>query len=279
MSVASCLTDSFYFERKTDLARIYPLFSSSSANAHFVGTPSGGILIDAGASCKRLVSALLQNDIPASAVSAVFITHDHADHINGLKVFAKTFKVPVYASAGTLDFLAAHDLVSPETELYEIGSGAEAGGFFVNSYPTPHDAAESVGYKIHTPDGKICCVCTDLGHVTERVDSELRGSDLVLLESNYDESMLRSGPYPYLLKQRIASKVGHLSNSDSAREVRLLIESGTRRIILGHLSRENNTPRVAENTLLRTLGEDFVKNRDYVLTIAPVETQGLGVVF
>ena len=92
-------------------------------------------------------------------------------------------------------------------------------------------------------------------------------------------TMLRNGHYPYILKQRIASRLGHLSNADSAKEVRRLIESGTQRIILGHLSRENNTPRVAENTLLRELGGDFVRNRDYMLNIAPVETEGLGVVF
>ena len=113
----------------------------------------------------------------------------------------------------------------------------------------------------------------------DEIDKELCGSDLVLLESNYDESMLRNGGYPHALKQRIASKTGHLSNKDSSREVRALIESGTQRIILGHLSRENNTPIVAENTLLRELGSDFVRNRDYMLTVAPIETKGLGVVF
>ena len=261
------------------MARIYPLFSSSSGNSHFIGTPAGGILIDAGVSCRRIVGALRQNDIPPEAVRAVFITHDHSDHISGLRVFGSTFSVPVYSSRGTVEFLAQNGHIGAGFKAAEIGLGVEVGGFFVTAFRTPHDAVESVGYKIHTPDGKVCCICTDLGHVSSEVDAELRGSDLVLLESNYDDSMLRNGRYPYVLKQRIASKNGHLSNADSAKEVRSLIESGTQRIILGHLSRENNTPRIAENTLLRELGSDFVRNRDYMLTVAPVETSGLGVVF
>lgn len=261
------------------MARIYPLFSSSSGNSSFIGTPSGGILVDAGVSCKRLVYALRQNDIPPEAVKAVFITHDHSDHISGLRVFTKSFPVPVYAAPKTVEYLADNEHIDPKSQPIAISDSADAAGFFVTTFHTPHDAVESVGYKIHTPDGKILCICTDLGRVTEDIDNQLLGSDLVLLESNYDESMLRNGPYPPQLKRRIASDNGHLSNAASAREVRRLIESGTRRIILGHLSQHNNTPRVAQNTLLRELGGDFAENRDYLLTIAPVETSGLGVVF
>lgn len=261
------------------MARIYPLFSSSSGNSEFIGTPSGGILIDAGVSCKRLVWALRQNDIPPEAVKAVFITHDHSDHISGLRVFTKSFPVPVYAAPKTVEYLADNGHIDPKAEAIAISDSAFTEGYSVTAFHTPHDAVESVGYKIHTPDGKVLCVCTDLGRITEDIDSLLLGSDLVLLESNYDQSMLRNGPYPPLLKKRISSDFGHLSNVDSAREVRKLIESGTRRIILGHLSQHNNTPRVAQNTLLRELGGDFAENRDYLLTIAPVETTGLGVVF
>ena len=261
------------------MARVYPLFSSSSGNSCFIGSPSGGILIDAGASCKKLVSALIQNEISPEAVKAVFVTHDHSDHIAGLRVFTKNYKIPVYASPKTLEWLEQGGHISSYAEEMAVGSEAVVGDFSVTSFKTPHDAVESVGYKIQTPDGKAMCVCTDLGHVTEEIDANLSGCELVLLESNYDERMLRTGPYPYPLKQRIASGDGHLSNMASSGEVKKLISGGTTRIILGHLSRENNTPQIAKNTLMRALGEDFKENRDYLLYIAPIETTGMAVTF
>lgn len=261
------------------MSRIYPLFSSSSGNSSFIGTPDGGILIDAGVSCKKLVGALIQNDIPPEAVKAIFVTHDHSDHIAGLRVFTKAHKVPVYASPKTLDWLIKKDHISSSGECMEVGGEVNVWGFSVKSFKTPHDAVESVGYRVTAPDGKVMCLCTDLGHITDEIESGLLGCDLVLLESNYDERMLRTGPYPFPLKQRIASKDGHLSNVASSKEVRKLIENGTTRIILGHLSRENNTPQIAENTLMRELGEDFKRGSDYLFYIAPIETAGMAVTF
>ena len=261
------------------MSRIYPLFSSSSGNSCFLGTPDEGILIDAGLNCRRLCHALLQNDIPVEAIKAVFITHDHTDHISALKVFNKHYDIPVYATGKTMRWLIDGGHLCRGCCQQDVGEEIVIGDFSVTSFKTPHDAIESVGYRIVMPDGKVCTYCTDLGHVTKEVDENLRESDLVFLESNYDENMLRNGPYPFMLKQRIASPDGHLSNSASAKELHSLIENGLTKIILGHLSRENNTPHVAENTLMRELGDDFRRNRDYLLYIAPVETTGMAVTF
>ena len=263
---------------RVNLSRIYPLFSSSSGNSCFIGNPNEGILIDAGLNCRRLNQALLQNDIPVEAIKAVFITHDHTDHVAALKVFNKHYDIPVYASPKTMDWLVDGGHLSRGYH-QNVGEEVVIGDFSVTSFKTPHDAIGSVGYRIGMPDGKICVYCTDLGHVSEEVDENLRLADLVFLESNYDENMLRTGPYPFPLKQRIASPDGHPSNSASARELHSLIENGLTKIILGHLSRENNTPHIAENTLMRELGDEFQRNRDYLLYIAPIETTGMAVTF
>ena len=261
------------------MARIYPLFSSSSGNSSFIGNKNGGILIDAGVSCKRLCLALMQNEIPIEAVKAIFVTHDHCDHISGLKVLTKNFKIPVFASPKTTEWLCDRGHISSEINEMQVGASVDVAGFEISSFKTPHDAVESVGYKILTPDGKKMCHCTDLGHIAPIVAENLKGSDLVLLEANYDERMLRVGPYPISLKQRIVSPEGHLSNTASARQVKELVEKGTTRIILGHLSQENNTPQIVQNTICRELGSEMVSNRDFLMYIAPVENQGLAVAF
>ena len=133
--------------------------------------------------------------------------------------------------------------------------GVEVAGMEVKCFSTPHDTRQSCGYTIHTSDNKKISICTDLGEITPTVEENLHGSDLVLLESNYDEHMLKTGSYPFVLKKRILSNSGHLANNECAKQVKKLIQNGTTRIILGHLSQENNTPQVAENAVLNELSE------------------------
>lgn len=260
------------------MARIYPLFSSSKGNCSFLGDSSGGVLIDAGVSFKRLNTAFSVNELDISAVKGVFITHAHSDHVSGLKMLTSKTGIPVFGQRKTLCELVEKNLIAPCSEIYELDAAACIAGMEINCFDTPHDTQASCGYKIKFDDGRSCAVCTDLGRVTPTVDENILGCDLVLLESNYDPDMLKKGPYPYYLKERILSDFGHLSNQNCAVQARRLIENGTTRIILGHLSQENNTPSIAEKTTLENLW-DMKRNSDYILKIAPVETKGEMVVF
>lgn len=260
------------------MARIYPLFSSSKGNSTFIGTEKGGILIDCGVSFKRLAAALDINRIPLSAVQAVFITHEHSDHISGLKILTAKTGLPVYGQKRTLQRLCDSDKISPSSPVIDMtGIAIHCAGAEISCFNTPHDAIQSCGYRIITEDGRICAVCTDLGHITPEVDDALTGCRLVLIEANYDENMLRTGPYPFYLKERILSPIGHLSNTDCAAQVKKLIESGTTHFILGHLSQDNNRPHIADSTVQSAL--PYTRGKDYLLGVAPVETQGGAVIF
>lgn len=261
------------------MARIYPLFSSSSGNCTYIGDEHSGILIDAGVSCKKICDALHCNGLSPEAVQGIFVTHTHSDHIQGIKVLTKKYNIPIYAQRTNLQILADNDKVCGECSLSETdGQTVTVGDFQVEGFETPHDTPASCGYKITLSDGKVCAVCTDLGYVTPEIAQTLNGCDLVVLESNYDKTMLKNGSYPYQLKMRIASDHGHLSNDDCGEQLVSLMDNGVCRFILGHLSRHNNTPQAAENSAVNAL-KNFRRNSDYLLHIAKPEGAGMVVAF
>lgn len=261
------------------MAKFYPLFSSSSGNASYIGGRNAGILIDAGVSCKRILEALGRCGIQKESIQGIFITHTHSDHIQGLRVLAGKLKVPVYGTEETLHTLHLKEMIPAGVQAIPADRSVVCcGGCEVTAFPTMHDAPGSCGYRIHTSDDRYCAVCTDLGVVTDPVRNALYGCDLVLLEANYDPAMLRRGPYPPELKQRILSEHGHLSNQDSAALAAQLVRKGTTRLLLGHLSPQNNTPVLAAQAVLEGL-KDFQREVDYQLGIAPVETPGGTVIF
>lgn len=232
--------------------------------------------MDAGVSCRRLSAALRALGVGLGEIEAVLLTHEHIDHVRGLRVLVRSTGAAVYATANVLEYLIAHDLVPPEARLVPVdGRPFVAGGMEVEAFRTPHDSVGSVGYRFCTADDHKIAVATDIGTMTEEVRCGINGCELVLLESNYDEQMLRSGPYPYYLKARIRSADGHLSNAECAEEIGRLAQRGSTRFVLAHLSRENNRPQIAQGETEQTLSALGLRpGTDYELTVSGPE--GIG---
>ena len=209
------------------MASFTTLYSGSSGNCGLVQCGQKYLLIDMGKSCRITVNALKELGLALSDLEGILVTHEHSDHIKGLQVFLKNHPVPLYAGADTLDALDAMGVLPAGLETQAVeGRTLDVGGFEVTAFPTSHDVP-CCGYRIHTPDGRVM--------------------------ANYDPYSLRNGPYPYYLKQRIASARGHLSNDECAAKILELLQEGCTRFALCHLSQENNTPDLALGTVFRTL--------------------------
>ena len=255
------------------MARFCSLFSSSSGNSTFVSSATSSVLVDVGVSAKRMMKALSEREIDPKTIGGIFITHEHSDHISGLRILATNHNIPVYATEGTLEALRENGTINGKFKAEVMPEeGMTVGDLFIKSFRTPHDSNESCGYTITMPDGQKAAVATDTGHITKEIMENLKGSSLVMLESNHDEGMLRNGPYPYYLKRRILSDVGHLSNNSCAEAVAELLKSGTVRFFLGHLSRDNNFPELAYQTSLAALKSiGAVEGRDFFLEVNKIE--------
>lgn len=249
------------------------LFSGSSGNSTYIGTDEHGILIDAGKNTKQITLAMNEAGLSPEKIDALFITHEHTDHIGALRVLCNKYGIPVYASRGTLEALDRGGHLKGKFPVYEMDSYADIGDFHVECFHTTHDAAESMGYTVELDGAFKSAVATDLGVITDEVEDALLGCNTVLLESNHDIGMLSNGPYPYPLKRRILSDFGHLSNDAAADMAARLIESGTQHILLGHLSHENNLPELAFETTRSVLSLMGAKlDSDYTLCIAERHT-------
>lgn len=232
--------------------RIVTFASGSSGNCTLVSSGDCCILIDAGISMRRIKSALSLSGKRPEDLSAVFITHEHADHITGLATMVKYHRIPVYAPRTVASYLRRTVAgVDESLRVLPEGGCVCLDGMEVRAFPTPHDTEESVGYRVR--GDRVFALATDMGCVTAEVEEGLLGADAVLIEANHDPELLREGPYPYYLKRRILSNRGHLSNGDCAALAARLAASGTGSIILGHLSRENNTPALAFRTVSAAL--------------------------
>lgn len=258
------------------MARFCTLFSGSKGNSFYIGCGDSAILIDAGRTAKQLENALKSNDLDVTKIKAIFVTHEHLDHIKGIKVFASRYNIKVYSSEGTMKALERMGILTDKFQHEVIGdNGVEVAQMRVVPFKTSHDSVDSVGYTIHTKDERKVVVATDIGYMSETVRNSIRGSDLAVIESNHDIRMLQNGVYPYYLKRRILSNTGHLSNEACARELPEFVKYGTTRFVLAHLSGENNLPELAYETSMCALKQaGLQKDVDFKLYVAPKENIG-----
>lgn len=244
------------------MTEVHTLASGSSGNALLLSRDGTHLLLDAGISCRRIAAGLKELELTLRDLSAVFITHTHHDHISGLQTLANRCDIPVYASEQTARGLA-YRIAGIESRLCPFSPGATltVGGCTVTPFGTSHDAPGSTGYRVDDMG-----ILTDTGFVTPDAEEILPGVSLLVLESNHDVGLLRSGSYPYYLKQRILGDFGHLSNEAAGAFAVTAARAGAREIVLAHLSRENNTPETALAAVSSCLREAGLSPR---LTVAP----------
>ena len=254
---------------------ICSLASGSSGNCYLIRSENTAVLVDAGISCRQICLGLKDLGLGPADLAGVLITHEHSDHVKGLKVLAERHGVPVFINEATLRATDA-DPAKIRLRLFRSGDSFRAGDLDVKSYPVSHDAADPVAFSFEKDGAKISIV-TDTGVVTGHAKEAMRGADVLVLESNHDESVLLMGRYPWFLKQRILSDIGHLSNEAAAEALsEVLLEeqtagsAGARTVLLAHLSAENNFPEMALMTMQNILeANGFSVNRDIWIETLP----------
>ena len=221
------------------------LFSGSSGNCTLVRDGATEILIDCGKSRRAVSCALADLGTSLEKISAIFITHEHTDHTSALDAVCAKYRIPVHVTRASAGKLMKFDSVASCAVCHDTEFAVRVGSLAVSSFPLPHDSAECVGYVVRSDGGDVFGTATDMGHITERALEELSGCREVMVEANHDPEMLAEGSYPPVLKRRIASPRGHLSNASCAELVCALARRGVEAFALAHLSPENNLPDLA----------------------------------
>lgn len=230
------------------------LASGSGGNSAVYVSRRQRILIDAGKNTRYIRQSLGQLMLSPAGLTHILITHSHSDHISALPVLMKHTPAELVCSAETYSAIARRLPFGARTRLFVPGESFSLGDCPVRTFPTSHDAPGSCGYVLGSGAERVA-VCTDMGTMSGEIFEAIRGSAAVLLECNHDVEMVRTGPYPYPLKMRILSDRGHLSNGFSAKVAVRLCQTGTTRLVLAHLSRENNTPRLALEAVRTALAQ------------------------
>jgi phosphoribosyl 1,2-cyclic phosphodiesterase len=226
------------------------LRSGSSGNSIFIGSGSTRLLVDAGVCCKTIEQSLSEIGEDAANLDGILVTHEHTDHIAGIGVMMRRYKIPVFANQAT--WRAMHSVIGAVDDklvrFLKTGGQTIIGDMALSSFATPHDAAESVGFRVETGHGAVA-VFTDVGSLQDNLLQAVTGCQIIFIEANYDHTMLMAGTYPAMLKYRIVGQYGHLSNDDCATAVCRLLQTGTNHFVLSHISKDNNFPELALQTV------------------------------
>lgn len=245
------------------------LYSGSSGNSLFIESDNTKLLIDCGTSAKKIETALDSINIDITDIDAILVTHEHSDHIQGLGTVSKKYDIPVFANYDTWNAMqtqkAKIDYKNQKT--FENDIEFQIGNLQIFPFSTPHDAANPCGFNICNGKKKIS-IATDLGHMDAKLLNNLKDSCFMLLEANYDPEVLKVSRYPYALKQRIAGPNGHLSNSTAGKTISALIKKDLKEVMLGHLSKENNFPELAYQTVTEELIHNNIDTNDIKISVA-----------
>ncbi len=252
------------------MSKLTTLASSSSGNSVLISEANTNILVDAGISISRIVSALDEVNTDICEIDGILVTHEHTDHIKSVGMLSRKYNIPIYANAPTMEKIISQvgDTYDRNIRIIENGKKFEIRDFSITPFGIPHDAVSPVGYRFEGDSG-IISIATDTGHITKSMLTNMAKSDCVLIEANHDVEMLKNGKYPYPLKKRILSENGHLSNDNAAWLSTQLAIWGTKKIVLGHLSEQNNTPEKAFDTAKAMLENNKIKvGSDVILKVA-----------
>ncbi len=233
------------------------LYSGSSGNCQFIKTEKTSILVDAGLSGKKIQQEMIKIGEDPQKINAIFITHEHIDHIQGAGVLSRRFDIPIYANEKTWSAMRSIIGDIKSHNIKTMSEDAEVGDIFIQSFDISHDAASPVGYNIYHKNKKISML-TDTGCINASIINSITDADLLLVESNHDEDMVLIGPYPWSLKRRVLGEFGHMSNDAAGNLITKVIKKGTEIVLLGHLSKENNFPQLAYKTVENILIENGI---------------------
>ena len=245
------------------------LYSGSSGNCLFFENNSTKILVDCGVSGKKVCEGLESIDKKIEDIDAIIVTHEHSDHVQSLGLISKKYNIPVYANTETWQAMPTQSqkILENNKKTFNNDNDFEIGNLLIHPFSTPHDAANPCGFNIYSEKRKIS-IATDLGHMDNVILENLKGSSFILLESNYDPEILKVSKYPYILKQRIAGPNGHLSNSTAGKTIGCLIQNDLKTVMLGHLSKENNFPELAYQTVVEELIGQNIDTNEISLSVA-----------